>query len=199
MPLVPYTIKRQNNNYVELERLCSSPYFVFSDKFNLVNAYNCAVLSSLAYKNAYEVEVFFNSVSGHLGAQSLNPELFPFDVFMGTLKASERFRFNKQKWFVDDSKSHTQGFFARSSTQVVIALRGTEIFEWRDWRLNSRFNLVSFSDFGTGKVHEGFLSGLRAVLAKLEPFLEENGCFDNNLEFIVKCGRHGTQMDMPKS
>lgn len=103
--------------------------------FDLVNACALAEASALAYAKKAEI-----------------------------LKKLESWGFPRAEFF-SHAKSGTQGFVAGNDELILVAFRGTESGELKDWKTDAKIKKVPGK--GGGHVHRGFKKALEAVSKKM--------------------------------
>ena len=103
--------------------------------FDLVNARATARASQLAYKKKEEI-----------------------------LKTLKNWGFPKAEFF-SHKKTGTQGFVAGNHQMILVAFRGTETGELKDWAVDVKIRRVPAK--GGGHVHRGFKAALEAVYADM--------------------------------
>lgn len=67
----------------------------------------------------------------------------------------------------------TQGYVCRSEKALLIAFRGTELTQIKDW-FTDLIAIAVTAPSGVGKIHKGFAAGLAAVWPQIEQALEEH-------------------------
>ncbi|GAB3545533.1 triacylglycerol lipase [Actinopolyspora lacussalsi] len=77
----------------------------------------------------------------------------------------------------------TQGFVAASADMIIVAFRGTEPKQLKDW-LSDANALVESGPAGRGKVHQGFSQALDSVYQDVKAAVDEFRDNDQTLWFI---------------
>ncbi|MGD9851916.1 MAG: Mbeg1-like protein [Nitrospirales bacterium] len=72
--------------------------------------------------------------------------------------------------FVFVDRGETQAYLAGNEDMIVLAFRGTEPDNLKDWMTDAKIKRVKGP---YGRVHRGFLKGLRTVLPEIRAVLEE--------------------------
>jgi hypothetical protein len=106
------------------------------DAHFIENAYTLAHLSEAAYADDPESDTSFRRT-----------------IFVESATAPITF---------SDPGTDTQGFVCSNDEHLVVAFRGTQPAELRDWLTNLTFGMVKEEGLG-GRVHEGFNNGLNAA------------------------------------
>ncbi len=75
-----------------------------------------------------------------------------------------------QTEFIDEPSTNTQLFIAHSGNAIVIAFRGTEATEIKDWLTDAGFE---FQNTAHGRVHKGFDNALDSVWDKIVTVLNK--------------------------
>lgn len=111
--------------------------------FDLVNAQAMAKASQLAYKKKADI-----------------------------LKTLVNWGFPEAEFF-SNAKTGTQGFVAGNDDMILVAFRGTEAGELKDWKSDAQIKKVSGK--GGGHVHRGFKKALESVSSKMATAVRKFG------------------------
>jgi triacylglycerol lipase len=109
--------------------------------FNLQNAYSLAMAANLAYENEQKIKK----------------------------TVEDEWKFKKFRFF--EHRDGTQAFAMSNDKIIVVAFRGTEPNQIKDWLTDLDFNLVNGPL--DGKVHEGFYTALSNVWQRIERTISE--------------------------
>lgn len=159
----------------------------FTPEYTHVNAFNCALLSVLAYGEETHVAEFFRQVA------NTYQRVFVYDKkkevrsspFFGEEKP---FVFGEGDFY--SSGLVTQFYIASNADQVIVAVRGTE--STPDWIADANAKLVPFPEGPVDPadpnkalthVHRGFYDAFLFVKGKIDQYIVDHGC--SNKEFIV--------------
>ncbi len=87
--------------------------------------------------------------------------------------------------FIDNTETDTQGYIARDDTRMVLAFRGTEPQNLRDWFTDAQMLLKHYPKVGKWfkkpKVHSGFLGAFNSIQeeirTKIMALMDENPAY----------------------
>ena len=159
--------------------------------YSYANAYNCAILSALAYQNGEDIlREHRNALSSF---QYLAEQKFP--PLLAEYTGSHKENGYQAMDFIEDTGTHTQGLIFEDDSNVYLAFRGTETKSgaealFKDLALTD----IVFSDsvplkFGDKtypcKVHRGFLRAFNSIFDQLK---SKTPYFKGTKKPVIVCG-----------
>jgi hypothetical protein len=177
-----WTLKDFSRLNIVAIRPSRRPLVTFTSEYTHTNAYNLALLSSLAYADASKVKTFFEQAA-EIGIRSFSygdPKISGSPLFDEDDIAC-KFTFTDQS-FHSDPVTDTQFYIVHNANQLILSVRGTEPKSGKDWFQDSKATQVDFKE-GKGQVHLGFYQGFKFLKPYLDKYIKDNVC--STKEFIV--------------
>lgn len=131
-------------SYPYLKHASRVPFKHQVQKFDCTNAWWLAEISMLAYANG--------------------------DGFVERQLRTAGMQGAKRYTSPENSAHHTQAILTFNADAVIVAFRGTEPQEWKDFKTDAKVQQVEL--ISGGKVHAGFQSALLEVWGQVQPDLE---------------------------